>query len=1394
MTARVRKRIMLLVGAVVFLGASLAGAYAIKQAHTKTLMAQWLKDGMASYEAGNYTDAMESLGKYAGRDKKNEKVILALADSRRRTPLENSRHITEAIRFARLANDLDPSDPAPLDMLLSLYGEANFVSERLKTADALLALQKNNHNAMEAKVVCLAMLGKTKEARDAAVALTDAHPDDITGHRHAMELMTMLHEEPAKIRDYADQAADRFKDDQGFAVMRAEAHALTNDAAGAVKLAGEAASMKVRSAKDIGELLLLLDLLSRADPSLAANADALLEREMNGPLAREVAAVAAERSWKIGRPDVAREHAAKAMDVSNPSSAADDALGWWAFLGVASGKKLDDAEMKPAMDELHKRQGTGPSYWAHLCEGCAELNAGHLRESQQQFALAQAAGYKDDVAQYLLGDAQQRLGEWRATVSAWERLANAQPSWRVVHVSLVTLLLQHGQPDEAVQQAETALMIRPGLAEGVTLARAYAMLVETGHAKPDQLQRAVLLAEKVEQQAKNDALAQALAARIYLGSGKPDRGIAIIQKVIGFSPAPSPDVLSSLAFAVRPHDSALADQVLSIARASAETPDLSYQAACQLADTGKVDEGRKLLQRSVETHSGPDRLAYEMRLASYLDRVKDPGAAAEFARLASAHEDEPTVQLAALDSDAVWKDEALAGACIGRLRRLAGESSVAWKINEGRRLMVFNPTPARAAQAVQLLADALRQDPGNVGALVLTAEAHVLLGDRLKATELLAKAVDADPERAAFYPRLIDLLQQSGAVDESGRRLLVFAKIDKISPEVLRKRARLLAAQGMWDQAAEDFKKLAPLGDLEDLFAMGVVQSRRGDAAGANQTLEEVLKSPKLTEPIVVSIADYSAGQGDVERGRQILEQHLPADAAPHRAATLAAFYERFNRLQDAEQQYIEQSKDGKPESLAALAKYYYKRGKLDQAKAIVDGGLKAAPGNVALQQISGFIELSRGSNNKKALGDIAGSLDSLDAASPLKQLTKILQELEQDPNDSKGYVVKLEQLTKSSPTFFPAWRLLVEARFQRGEIQESIDAARLAARSAPVDPRPARLATEVLVAAGRYDEALLMAQQWRQRSISEPFDADLSIATINGAQKRYDDALKRIQPWRSRILAEGDGFPEHLQLLADLLAHGGQLQEAQDLLWPRAERDATWALRSMAIAETLPTSVQEQWVTKLRPVLDKSPVGQMAVGKVLYQIATNEPSPQNYERAVNVLKGALDDTNLRGRAALYLASCYERIGNKAEAIKYYRIALEVSPNDTGALNNLAFLLSEDPATAPEAAKFAQKAVDLATAQGAPSTLRKSFLDTLGVSLLKSDRFRDAEEAFRKGLAIDPNGIELSIGLAEATLAQGTPDQARTLVKQWDTGSQKPSDPDLAKRVAAIREKLQTIK
>ncbi len=496
MTGRAKKRIALLAGAVVLLTAMAAGAYAIKQAHTRKLMDQWLSDGMTSYKAGNYETAMGQLGNYVGRTKKNEEAIMALADCRRRLPMENGKHILIAIGLVNAAAKLNPTDPAPLEMLLDLYGQARFLTERLQVAESLLALQKDNRNALDAKVVTLALLGKVNDAYDAAVAMTAAHPQDVHAHEYVIQLMTELHKDGGVIRTYADDTAAKYKDDPAFVMMQAKAHFSTGDAPGAIVLAKQLATMPVKSAEGLGGMLLLLDGLSGADPSMVATADDVLAREMSGPLARDVAAVAAERSWKAGQPELAREHAAKAIDPAQPQAAATEALGWWIFLGAASGKTLEDPEIKAGLAELSKRTGSVAAYWTNLCEGTAALSAGNLPKAHEHFELAATAGYKPDIAEYLLGDVLQREGEWRQAEMSWERLALTQPSWRVIHMALVTLLLQHDQPEDAVQAATRALNARKGsIAEAITLTRALTALLESGRAKPQQVKMALSVAE-----------------------------------------------------------------------------------------------------------------------------------------------------------------------------------------------------------------------------------------------------------------------------------------------------------------------------------------------------------------------------------------------------------------------------------------------------------------------------------------------------------------------------------------------------------------------------------------------------------------------------------------------------------------------------------------------------------------------------------------------------------------------------------------------------------------------------------------------------------------------------------------------------------------------------------
>lgn len=1388
MGRRTQKRIALLVGVPVVLGAGLLGAYVVNDVHRKNRMAESLREGTAAYEAADYRGTMDKLGYYVGQNRKDGKALLMIADARRKTPEENRRHILEAIPYAKAAAESLPNDPAPLEMLLELYGEANFLLERLKTAEALLKINPRHYDALKAKAIVLANTGKTAEAVETGLTLYREYPDDIEAAKDAVRLMVFHGTPEDEVEKFVSDAVEAHPDDSRFLVMQSQVAAHQGDPSAAIVLAKRAAELPVKSAAALGELLSLLDVLGNIDATLVPLGDRLLQREMQGPLAAEVATVAAERAWKLGQLASAQEAISKAYDASDLGKASDNALGWAAYLHVIESHSREAANVKPLVDELSRRTNSDAAFWLALIDAQVLLDQGKPQDARAKVNAAKNLRPDSDLAEFIEGDIDQRVGEWRLGVARWTRLARSQPTWRVIHIALVTLLLQRNEVAQAVKEAEIAAKVRPGNAELMLLARAYAALVESDQARQEQLERVQVFANDLSRMNDLDPELTALVARVCLGMGMTQDGERLVRGLLEKSPPPSPEVFASLAGPLRRTSPELSEQVMARARVEADTPELLYQAAVQYADAGQPEKGRELLERARENQKGS--LDLNIRYAAYLDRIGDPRALEEFDRLAREYENAAAVQTTLLDSGCAWQDEKIVIAAIERLRRITGDGGSAWKAYESRRLMTFSPSQARAAQAVQLLAPVINTDPTNTLALALTAEAQLMLGDRDQAIELLRQAVQAEPSRPTFYPRLIELLQATGRSDEAAQRLLAFTKIVRLAPEVQRRRAQLLAAQGMWDLAAADYKVLADRGSAEDTFSYGAVLVRKGDTAGARRAMDAAAAMPDLSEPVVVGIADFYALQGDIELGRKLLEERLPASSAPHRSLVLALFFDRHRQYEEAEKHLLEQVKDGKAESLAELASFYLKQRRSSDAQAVVDRGLAAFPDNPRLRQIAGFIKLGTGGQNSAALADIVAAMDQSNTSEPMKMLAQAIQEYETDTTRVDAYLSRLEAITDKYPAFFPAWKMLVQARAQRGQMREAVDAARMAVKALPVDPRPTRLATEAMFASGMLEDALVMANAWRERAVDDPFEADMAVAGILSAMLRHQEAVERMERWTNRIIAEESTNPSYLEQLTLGLASVGRVSEAKNLLWPRLEKDEAWAPTCLRVAERLSPGEQELWFSKLEPALSKNPTHRVALGRAMYISATASNNPAMFDRAIEVLRPALEDPGARAAAALYSAGCYDARGNRNEAIRHYRMAIDKVPNDPASLNNLAYLLSSDPATVGEAVTLAQRAVEIAEKTVQAPNLRTSFLETLGVCHLRAGQAAEAEQAFRRATDLNPTALEAWLGLGEALVAQERLDDARPILQRIDAAASKPTGNEFPQRLEQLRARL----
>ena len=88
-------------------------------------------------------------------------------------------------------------------------------------------------------------------------------------------------------------------------------------------------------------------------------------------------------------------------------------------------------------------------------------------------------------------------------------------------------------------------------------------------------------------------------------------------------------------------------------------------------------------------------------------------------------------------------------------------------------------------------------------------------------------------------------------------------------------------------------------------------------------------------------------------------------------------------------------------------------------------------------------------------------------------------------------------RLVEEHARFLPAWLLAITLHVEAGQVSDAADLARRANSRFPTHPEPAVWATQLLMAAKRWDEALSEAEEWRRRSLVDPFLADLAAAIM---------------------------------------------------------------------------------------------------------------------------------------------------------------------------------------------------------------------------------------------------------------------------------------------------------
>ena len=134
------------------------------------------------------------------------------------------------------------------------------------------------------------------------------------------------------------------------------------------------------------------------------------------------------------------------------------------------------------------------------------------------------------------------------------------------------------------------------------------------------------------------------------------------------------------------------------------------------------------------------------------------------------------------------------------------------------------------------------------------------------------------------------------------------------------------------------------------------------------------------------------------------------------------------------------------------------------------------------------------------------------------------------------------------------------------------------------------------------------------------------------------------------------------------------------------------------------------------------------------------------------------------------MGQSYETLKDPARAMEHYRKALALDPKDAASLNNLAWILSEDPKKLDEALPLATRAVEIAPGIAA-------IVDTLGWIHYRRGAYADAEKALLRAVEREPRNATFQYHLGMTYYRLGKRSDAASALKRAAQ-----LDPELASR------------
>jgi tetratricopeptide (TPR) repeat protein len=645
----------------------------------------------------------------------------------------------------------------------------------------------------------------------------------------------------------------------------------------------------------------------------------------------------------------------------------------------------------------------------------------------------------------------------------------------------------------------------------------------------------------------------------------------------------------------------------------------------------------------------------------------------------------------------------------------------------------------------------LRNDPGNSRAVGQLGKIYFEQGSMSRSAPFLLEASQSETNDLDLRSKLGLVYAAMGQLKEERDEADFILDRKPEDAEALLLLAGTAISEKEIAQARSRFQKLSQGGDTPALeTALGTLAFREHDLKTAADDFQRAQKLDPKFSAVYSALGGLYLAQNDLKQAETAFK--TAAELSPVRSPRRIQ-YARFEMQtgglaagRDALEEIVKKAPDYLP-AWVGLAEIALLEKNLDDCAASLNRVLARDAGNYDALLLNGQLDLTRG-EIAKAVAELEKMTKTYPQASRVHYQLALAYFANNEPG--KG-VNSLNQALSLDPDFAEASLVLAEVEIKNGDSDSAVASLKQLIQRQPQITQASLVLADAYRIQGNFDGA-----QEIYRQLEKSFPQDPQIPLLAGAtfvqQKNNEQARAEF----NRAFEISTNTLPALQQLVNLDLMEKQYAEAIQLIQKEVGKNPDQAeLRLLMARVFLAQGDKAQAETALKKVTELRPEGDTAyllLGQLYADSKQNDQALANLKLAV--------EKNPKSIVGLMALGMFQNdMKNYSAAAEAYEKLLAVNPVFSPALNNLAYLYSENLNQLDRAYELAQKARELLPNE--PSTE-----DTLGWILCKKGQYESALSLLQDSASKLPGEPEIQFHLGMANYMTGREDAARAWFRQ----------------------------